>query len=207
MSMPFIFHNYWFAMWFYYFLAVVAVVAVVVALKLGMSTKAPVDAGGDEAVKPASDERLPFRRKRYILTSAEYAFYKALREATGDRYLIAPQVHLEGLIEVDHIDPQWRTYMNKIDRKSVDFVLFDKQTVQALLSVELDDSSHRRPDRQARDSFVNRIFASAGLKLVRVPVQAAYPVGQLQKLLNQYLHDSPPVPDGAAGPRARSKAA
>jgi hypothetical protein len=40
--------------------------------------------------------------------------------------------------------------------------------------VELDDSSHARPDRQERDVFVDEVFEVAGLPLLRVPAKSAY---------------------------------
>jgi very-short-patch-repair endonuclease len=181
-----------------FFLAVIVVI--VIAIK-AFSSSPPAgraietsEVKVEAEVESAPDKHLPYLKKRYILTSAEYRFYKALHLATGDQFIIAPQVHLEGLIEVDHREHNWRTYHNKIDRKSVDFVLFDKQTVVALLAIELDDSSHRRPDRQERDGFVNSIFASAGLKLLHVPVREYYPVEELRAQIGRLLLSSPTAP-------------
>jgi len=47
-------------------------------------------------------------------------------------------------------------------------------------AVELDDASHRRSDREARDFFVNVIFSGAGIPLVRVPAQSQYFVQELR---------------------------
>ncbi|MFL7811545.1 MAG: DUF2726 domain-containing protein, partial [Anaerolineae bacterium] len=66
------------------------------------------------------------------------------------------------------------SYRNQITQKHVDFLLCDPGSMRPLLGVELDDASHRRTDRQKRDVTVDRIFAAAGLPLLRVPVQAAY---------------------------------
>jgi hypothetical protein len=69
----------------------------------------------------------------------------------------------------------FRTYTNKIDRKHVDYLLCDPQTVRPLLGVELDDGNHQRSDRQKRDSFVDQVFTAAGLPLVWVLQQNASP--------------------------------
>ena len=66
------------------------------------------------------------------------------------------------------------SYRNQITQKHVDFLLCDPGSMRPLLGVELDDASHERPNRQDRDIFVDKVFAAAGLPLLRVPVQAAY---------------------------------
>jgi hypothetical protein len=184
-----------------FFWVLLAIIVIVVIAIKAFSSSPPAgraietsEVKVEAEVETTPDNRLPYKRKRYILTSAEYRFYKALRLATGDQFIIAPQVHLEDLVEVDHSEKNWRTYHNKIDRKSVDFVLFDKQTVVALLAIELDDSSHRRPDRQERDGFVNSIFASAGLKLLHVPVREYYPVEELKAQIGRLPLSSPTAP-------------
>jgi len=35
------------------------------------------------------------------------------------------------------------------------------------VGIELDDSSHAREERQARDAFVQRVFQASGLPLLR----------------------------------------
>lgn len=49
--------------------------------------------------------------------------------------------------------------------------------------VELDDSSHQRPDRKDRDALVDEIFAAAGLPLVRVPARSSYAIADLERQL------------------------
>lgn len=59
----------------------------------------------------------------------------------------------------------YRSYFNKVQAKHVDFVLCDKKMVARII-IELDDSSHNRPDRQARDSFVDEILENVGYKVI-----------------------------------------
>ncbi|MGI5917257.1 MAG: DUF2726 domain-containing protein [Anaerolineae bacterium] len=83
-------------------------------------------------------------------------------------------------------------YNNRIDRKHVDFLLCDPQTMAPLLGIELDDSSHRRPDRRARDELVDRIFESAGLPLLRVPARFdGYNAATLREKIDEILTDVP----------------
>jgi hypothetical protein len=66
-------------------------------------------------------------------------------------------------------DPrEYRVYTNKIDRKHVDFVLCNPETLRPLAGIELDDKSHERADRRQRDSFVEGVFEAAGLAFARL---------------------------------------
>ena len=48
--------------------------------------------------------------------------------------------NLGDLFYTDHKD--WRRYRNKIDRKHVDFLIYNQTTFEPVLEIELDDSSH-----------------------------------------------------------------
>ncbi len=48
--------------------------------------------------------------------------------------------------------------------------------MKPLAGVELDDSSHSRASRQARDEFVQQVFAAAQLPLLRIPAKRGYEV-------------------------------
>jgi hypothetical protein len=100
--------------------------------------------------------------------------------------MIAPKVSLGDLFYAQSGDySQNRVYRNKIDRKHVDFLLYDPETLRPILGIELDDKSHRRKDRQARDIFVNGVFASAGLPIAHIPVRRSYQTAQLNEFLQQ----------------------
>ena len=55
--------------------------------------------------------------------------------------------------------------------KCVDFVICDKETMQTLLVIELDDKSHSRRERKTRDAFVDKTLQSAGIPILHVPFQ------------------------------------
>lgn len=64
----------------------------------------------------------------------------------------------------------------------MDFVLCDPGTLQPIFVIELDDSSHNRPDRMLRDAFVEVVLESAKIPLVRVPVKRNYDQKELGEL-------------------------
>lgn len=143
--------------------------------------------GGEETVAGGS---LPYRQRDDFLSAAELSFYWVLRTAVGDRAVICPKVNLADLFFVVRPNES-QGYRNKIDRKHVDFVLCDPATMRPRCGIELDDSSHSRPDRQDRDEFVDRVFEVAGLPLVRVPAQAAYSPSGLLTALEPHIVGGP----------------
>ena len=108
-----------------------------------------------------------------LLTNAETSFFHVLRAMTKAYLVIFPHVVLRDLVTViDQSD--YYTHYNKIDRKQVDFVLCDPNSLKPVFVIELDDKSHRRPDRIERDIFVEAVLASAKIPLVRIPVSQSY---------------------------------
>ena len=134
--------------------------------------------------KPA--DQFPYHLRDDFLSAAEHSFYHVLAAAANDWALVCPKVSLGDLFYAKASDyGELLTYTNKIDRKHVDFLLCDPDTLQPLVGIELDDRSHRRRDRQERDAFVDRVFEAAGLPLVRTPVQRDYDVAELTALLRE----------------------
>lgn len=62
----------------------------------------------------------------------------------------------------------------KIVLKTRDFVLVDKTNCKIKLCIELDDSTHNRPDRIERDKFINKLFKDLEINLLRYPVYNVY---------------------------------
>lgn len=122
-----------------------------------------------------------YKPKKYFLTKTEKSFFKILNKAVDNEYYVMPQVNLDKLIRVNAPYNKNYTFRNKIDRKSVDFVLCDKQNICPVLAIELDDSSHDARSRQKRDKFVNQIFEQINLPLVRIPAQQNYDVKTLKE--------------------------
>ena len=122
---------------------------------------------------------LPYLKKSYLMTKAEHEFYKVLEQAVAGKYHIVPQVQLSNIVQVNKYEKQKQTYRNKIDRKSLDFVLFEKEYFTPYLVIELDDSSHELPDRQNRDHFVDAVLEKAGIKIEHIKTAYAYDLKNL----------------------------
>ena len=113
-------------------------------------------------------EKKSYRRKQFFMTKAEHTCYKALVQAVGNDYFVFAQVHLPTILDEKVYGQNWRASRAHVDRKSVDFVLCDKEFISPKLAIELDDWSHDLPDRQERDREVERILAEAGMPLLRI---------------------------------------
>ncbi len=137
------------------------------------------------------EERLtgfPYRANENFLSPAEVNFFHNLRGAVANRAIIAPKAGLGDLFWVQLGDKtQFRAYRNKIDRKHVDFLLCDPATLRPIMGIALDDSSHQHEERQARDTFVDGVFAAAGLPLVHMPLQRAYTASEIAAQLAPHL--------------------
>lgn len=110
-----------------------------------------------------------YQHKDFLVTYTENDFFKILVGVVGEKYYVFPQIHLSSI--VDHKVPNgqsWKGALSKIDRKSVDYVLCEKDHLRPVLAIELDDKTHDRADRAARDEFVERVLEEAKVPLVRL---------------------------------------
>lgn len=108
-----------------------------------------------------------YSRKDTIMTQTEINFYKRLEMIAGDRYYIFPQIHLTALAKNETRGRYYKLGYQRINRRSVDYVLCDKVSLQPVYAVELDDRTHDTTRRQARDQIVETILTEIGLPLVR----------------------------------------
>lgn len=126
-------------------------------------------------------------RQPHLMTSAEVLFLETLRDTVPSTVDIYAQVRLANLLFVNAAFGNDPTPFYRIQGKCVDFVLCDRRTSRILLVVELDDSSHNLPERQARDQFVERALGHAQVPLLRVPCKAQYSAAALKRSIRAAL--------------------
>jgi very-short-patch-repair endonuclease len=80
-----------------------------------------------------------------------------------------------------------RAYRSRVDRKSADFVICDKQKIEPLLVIELDDSSHSYYKRQERDEFIDDILKSANLEILHVKTSYSYNTSVIKQSISDKL--------------------
>lgn len=111
-----------------------------------------------------------YERKPYIFdTNSEFVLYKMLIELFGDKYFVFTQVNYSHLIQPKKIGwKEERRYRSRIDRKSADFVLCDKEKVVPILIIELDGGVHNTKGKRSRDEFIDEITKIADLPILHI---------------------------------------
>jgi hypothetical protein len=139
--------------------------------------------------KPEQEEpSFPYHQRDDFLSPAEVSFYHVLRSIVGDGAVVCPKVSLGDLFYAATGDyGENRSWMNRIDRKHVDFLLCDPGSMRPMLGVELDDASHQKPERRERDAFVDEVFSAAELPLARVTAQADYATPEVRAELHRAM--------------------
>jgi len=123
-------------------------------------------------IKPRSTSTHVYRLRDDFLSPAESSFLRTLLAICGDGVLVCPKVNLADLVYAPRQEGQFAAW-NRINRKHLDFVLCDMDSLRPRLAIELDDKSHSRQDRRERDDFVDGVLESCGLPLLRVPARRA----------------------------------
>lgn len=98
---------------------------------------------------------------RRLMTENETEFFHRLMSALPEFYVF-PQVAMSALIEHTSTGKAAIRDRNRIDRKVVDFCIFDVE-LKLICVVELDDSTHKVKKDEARD----KITGSAGIRTLR----------------------------------------
>jgi hypothetical protein len=126
------------------------------------------------------------------MTEAEMNFYEVLKVTNHDKYDIQRQVVLSSIVDVtskNYIDYKNHREFNpdrsRIDKKTIDFVLFDKATLAPHVAIELDDPSHLQQGRISRDEFVEPLLKAVGIPLVRIKTAYSYNTSEISKLIDQ----------------------
>jgi len=107
-------------------------------------------------------------KQKPLLNQNEKELFEKLKLAVGNDYLLVPQVHLEKLIAPRHgsFIGKIKYAVGHISRWSVDFALFDINTLEPMLAIELNGESHDVLKKKLQDEDVKRHFDEAGLPII-----------------------------------------
>lgn len=97
-----------------------------------------------------------------IMTPNELEFFQRMRRALGSQYYIFPQVAMAALIRPAQSYRQHKEAYWNIQKKRIDYAIYDSAMALICL-VELDDKSHHRQRDNERDSWTQ----SAGITTLR----------------------------------------
>lgn len=126
--------------------------------------------------------------KSYVMTSRENECFKILNEIFSSKWFVVPQVHLSALLDYRVKGQNWNAAFRHINGKSVDFVLIGKESYKVICAIELDDSTHSKPDRIERDVEIERMFKEAGIPLARISKFESMTKPELAKAITDVIN-------------------
>ena len=109
-----------------------------------------------------------------LLSRSETNFYKAFVEYKKDDNPVFAKVRLADIFSPSGKGKAYMSDFNRISEKHVDFLVCDRESMHPLYAIELDDISPLSEKAAKHDDFKDRLFAQAGLKLVRVQAKRDY---------------------------------
>lgn len=116
------------------------------------------------------------------MTQTEINFIKQLENITNKYQLkIIPQIQLQKIFKTNNI-----AEFNKIKSKSIDYAIVDNNYNYKLF-IELDDYSHNYNNRIKRDNYINNIFETHNLKLLRIKVKNTYNMDELEQKIKKLI--------------------
>jgi hypothetical protein len=164
-------------------LPVILVLGLVVIVIAVIKVKAGSFGQSADHDDPANVKYEDIYEVRPLLSAAELNFYRVLVTAVQDRFVIMSKVRLIDVFEVRKGIPKYQTWANKVMKKHVDFLLCHPQTMVPQVLIELDDKSHQRKDRQARDEIVDRVAAAVKLLILHVEAKRGYSMQELREMV------------------------
>lgn len=118
-----------------------------------------------------------------LMSIAELSFFHALNKAVGDEYLIFAKVRIADVLKPKknlYHRSEWQRAFNLISSKHFDFVLCDPKSLAIIKVVELNDSSHQKPERIRRDNLVYTACISADLSILMIDAKRSYSIDSLR---------------------------
>ncbi len=176
------------------FVVVCAIAAQFVAQHIGRSSASAtpeIDVGRQLPTDPPAAS--PFARRNYFFSAAERSFYEILCRISPEHTVFA-KVRLADLVRVQATGREFWQRFNSISGKHVDFVVCDER-LAPVVAIELDDSSHDKPERLTRDQFVDSVLESAALPIVHVRAKRGYVLDEIRQLLAPHLRLNSPTVD------------
>ena len=144
---------------------------------------------GDTANTDVSNPNLPYLKLPTLFTPAERSFCGVLDLVVGTSFRVFGKVRVADVITVQSglTKSERAKAFNAIKAKHFDFILCDPKDLSVLCAIELNDSSHQRKERQARDVLIGNVCEAAKIPLVTFDAQYSYSPTEVANQLAQHL--------------------
>lgn len=142
---------------------------------------------GFQASRTSSEAELPFlyEAKPSLVTKTETAYLNCIKSFLPDTCLIQAQANLASFIR----RTDGAKYQNELFR-NVDFIITDL-SYRPLLVIEINDQTHRLPERRERDKKVACICEEAGIPLINLWTSYGVNEEYIKKKITQTLASLP----------------
>ena len=132
-----------------------------------------------------------YQKRRSLLTKPEHNFYRALMMANNSQFSLFTKVRMGDFVFLANEPQDRKFHSNQVQCKHVDFLLCDNYSLEPLLAIELDDSSHKQYENYERDEFKNNTFRSIGLPVLRIDIQKEYSAESLRIRIAEAINSKP----------------
>ncbi len=120
-------------------------------------------------------------KKEFLLNIPERQFFEILQRLLPSGYICFPQMVISNILSVKKSErKEYLKNRSKINKKTIDFVIFKKPYLQPVLAIEYDGHTHDRPDRKSRDEFVNNAIHNSNLDIVHIK----HGQGDMENIIN-----------------------
>lgn len=135
--------------------------------------------------KRTRDKSIPqthriFHVKASLIRPEELSFYHILNKAIPRTTTLIPAVALHELFEDS-------AHYFRIEAMHVDFLICEGATLQPLIAIELDGSSHDAPKNRERHIRKNDVFKNAGFPLIRFQRKWQYNLADIRATIAERL--------------------
>lgn len=122
----------------------------------------------EQELQPLGKVVYPYKLTQRVFSPKEGYFYRDVRPIADKLGLIVfTKMRLADLLYIPKGTENEKAWFNRIKAKHIDFIFVDSNYKIRLL-VEIDDQTHNRADRQARDEEVDEIFRQQGLEVLHL---------------------------------------
>ncbi|PHV12455.1 DUF2726 domain-containing protein [Chitinimonas sp. BJB300] len=125
-------------------------------------------------------ENWPLVVKRPLSQPEQVLYYRLIEALPG--FVILPQVSLSRFLDVKKGVKNPMSWLNRVNRMSVDYLVCSP-AMQIVAVIELDDASHKRPNRIKADETKKRVLTTAGIHIIRWHVQSLPKVSAIEARL------------------------
>lgn len=156
----------------------IAVIVIIVIAVVAMITTS------DDS-KPSNNINFSnYKKVDSILSDAEFNFFNVLSLALNNsEYIICPKVRIADFVKVLGKESRQSNF-NRIRSKHIDFLICNKK-LTPVVAIELDDKSHS--NKQDRDNFVNELYKSINLPILRIKNGQEYSVIELREKIKEII--------------------